>query len=211
MTRAIISARKRAEASALVRGTVASRLSWKPWPCVILAIDPGARGGWAIGIEGRRIASGVAASAEQRTSAIALAVRLQTEVQPARFLVVAAEKWQRGGWRSFESIVGTGAAWGRWAEQLELIAFPATRIVRVVPKTWRAPTIGQVKGGREMQKRAATWRARGVFKLTAVEPDEAEALCIMEWASRAPEVLEVLPKKLRDELAPATSARGGAR
>jgi hypothetical protein len=175
------------------RATVASTLSWTAHACVLLSVDPGARGGWALFVRGKRMASGVARNALERAAVIARAQAYEAEFGIA--LVVVGEKWSRGGWFSFDVIVGTGAAWGRWAEALELAEHPARRIVRVLPATWRAPTVGKHKGS-DAYKAAAIKRVRGLYRIE-VGADEAEALCIGEWGSRAPEVLELLPKARR--------------
>lgn len=173
------------------RASPASRMCWAPHPCVILGIDSGARSGWCITVRGTRHASGTARTALERRGVVERAQGVARAI--ALPLVVVGETWSRGGWASFATILGMGTGWGRWAEALELAGHPATRIVRVLPGTWRPPTVGKHKGTDEY-KAAAIARVKGAHRVV-VGPDEAEAICIADWGARAAEVVEVLPKR----------------
>lgn len=181
----------------MARSTPASRMCWTPHPCVVLGVDSGAKSGWAIMAQGKRWNSGVARHALERASVVAHAQTLaRVHDLP---LVVVAETWSRGGWMSFATILGMGVGWGRWAEALELAEHPAKRIVRVLPGTWRPPTVGTHKGA-EAYKAAAIARVRSAHRdemgrALVAGPDEAEAICIADWGARSSEVAAILPKR----------------
>ena len=159
---------------------------------LILAIDPGKTSGWALFDCGWT--TGVSMSAVDRQLAVARAT--QAERSTGQRLVVVGETWIATGVRrgregralSTQTVAGMGAAWGRWAEQLELHGVPKRRIVRVDSGTWRRAVLGATRQTTEQAKRAAMMRARAVLGHD-VGPDEAEALMIGLWAERDPGVL----------------------
>jgi hypothetical protein len=166
-------------------------LAWTPHACVVLGIDPGKVAGWALLAEGKRVASGIACSAEDRTEVVARARAVA--FQWGLPLVAVGERWTAGGWMSFASQAGLHVNWGVWREALELAGHPKRRIVRVEPREWRASTVGHHKGT-EAYKQAAVERARDVHHVRVQTADEAEAIAIAEWGSRAQRVLDVIPK-----------------
>lgn len=159
---------------------------------VILAIDPGAKGGWCVRSD--VWAAGAASSAEMRRAVCTGAVERARERD--RPLVVVAERWTAGGARGHAQWVGLGGAWGRWAEALELAGVPATRIVRVYPQTWRKVLAGLPRRTGEQAKASAQLVARGLLKRECGS-DEAEAACIALWAESASEVAEVAKRRSR--------------
>lgn len=160
--------------------------------CVILAIDPGKASGWAVFVCGQCVASGVAKSHETRTLAIDLAL-VEAERHKLPF-VVAAEKWTAGGWASHTAMMGLGASWGDWRTALELAEVPKARVVRVHPQTWRARVLGAPRAAKsdQLKKLAVVHASREVGHTP--ETDEADAICIGVWATRAPEVAAKMPK-----------------
>jgi len=112
-------------------------------------------------------------------------------------LVVVAENWTAGGWRSAASMMGTGAAWGVWLGALGEIGQPKRRIVRVNTQTWRKAVLGMnARAGHDALKAAARARALTLVGRD-VGDDEADAICIGVWASYAEDVAEVVPKRWR--------------
>lgn len=169
--------------------------SLHPHACVVLAIDPGKASGWAVFVCGRCVASGVASGHDGRMLAVELA-----DVEAARAklpLVVVAEKWSAGGWASHTAMIGLGASWGDWRTALGIGGVPASRVVRVLPQTWRARVIGSPRGARsDALKRMSMMRAAKEVGHVA-DDNEADAICIGIWATRAPEVGAVAAKKTR--------------
>lgn len=172
-----------------------------PWPCTILAIDPGRVSGWAVLVEGSLSAHGAAQTSIQRSDAAGIAE--STAWANGHKLVVVAEKWQ-GGWRgdrkSARTVAGLGASWGKWEAVLEGVV-PKRRIVRVGQSTWRA----RVLGGKAARKTEA-WKADAIVAVkyrygVQVSGDEAEAILIGTWGAHAREVGRVLPKRLVGEVA----------
>ncbi len=163
-----------------------------------MGIDPGATSGWAVMVRGMVTgAIGVARTADERRDAVLYAQRL-AEIN-ALPLVVVAETWSAGGWASHATLLGLGAAWGAWRESLRECGVPESRIVRVLTQTWRAAILGggNRRGGRDWKAEAIRWaeRAIGAALCRRLTADEAEALCMAAWGSRAGEVRERLPKR----------------
>jgi hypothetical protein len=161
--------------------------------CVVLAIDPGARSGFAVFERGALLASGSLLPSESRVEVAREAARLsEASGLP---LVAVAEKWTAGGWRSAASMIGTGAAWGVWLGALGEIGQPNRRIVRVTTQAWRKAVLGMnARAGHDALKAASQLRARTVVG-REVGHDEADAVCIGLWASYADEVGNVVPKR----------------
>lgn len=159
---------------------------------VILAIDPGARGGWCVVSPGGTRMSGDAKSAEERAGAIVHARALAALNEAP--IVAVVEKWTAGGARGHAQWVGIGAARGRWLEALELGG--VTRIVDVYPQRWRTLLAGLPRRTGEQAKASALLVARGLMQREC-GPDEAEAVCIAAWAARSPEVAAMAAKKTR--------------
>lgn len=181
--------------------------SMNPHPCVVLGIDPGTTSGWAILVpESLAIRSGREGTPRLRCSAIDVGHggvvdwAQETACSVGLPLVVVAEKWTAGGWASHTTLLGLGAAWGKWEAALREAKHPKRRIVRVYSQTWRAAIIG----GR--QRPADEWKAAAQAQVKyrfGVEcgPDAAEAVCIALWGSHAGEVGDVLPKRRRRAVA----------
>lgn len=167
----------------------------------VLGIDPGRASGWGLVRDdspspGVWIATGIAKTAADRASAIQTAKGMAE--QDGVPLIVVGERWQ-GGWRkdrsSARTVSGIGAQWGRWQEALEAAGIPKRRILRVGQSTWRAKVIGgRVARTTEQWDHAMIMAAR-VFYGVEVTADEAAALLIARWGTRAAEVEAVLPKR----------------
>jgi len=169
-----------------------------PHDAVILAIDPGATSGWAVVARGRVFASGVARTAADRAGVVgdwSASLLGLPDVAVVETWTVGGGRGRAGGTRWTPStMIGLGAARGRWLERLELACVPARRIVSVTPATWRAVLAGLPRKTTDDAKRSAAIVARAKVG-RPVEPDEAEAICIGLWAAHAPEVGAVLPRR----------------
>lgn len=160
----------------------------------ILAVDAGKQSGAAL-FSGRMLEKiwTVKRSADRR-AIIETAFLLEQRNGPGG-LVVVAERWQ-GTWRanrrSTRTQTGIGAAWGRWAEALELLGHPKRRIVRVPPFEWHRV----LPHGRDSAKARAVQLCRMKWPdMTFLTIDEAEAACIGLWAQDALAVRKLLPKR----------------
>ena len=179
--------------------------------CAILAVDPGESSGWAVWLCGELRAHGPAVLPIDRQLGVTRAFSIaRTHAVP---LIVVAEKWGGRRWNpktarmerlGDEVLVGLGAHWGRWLEQLDLHGgytlgrskWP--KIVRVLPTTWQPAMLG--RGRSEQLKSASVTRAtaqchaHGLDRAPA-DDNVADAICIGEWACKATEVGALLPKR----------------
>ena len=163
------------------------RMAKRVGPFTILAIDPGATGGWCVRTPGSWTSGSVKSASDRRGVCEAAVLAADTNHAP---LVVVAEQWTAGGIRGHAQWIGLGGAWGRWAEALELAGVPSKRIVRVYPQTWRKMLAGLPRRTGAEAKASAQLVARGLLKRD-VGTDEAEAVCIARWAETSAEVADV--------------------
>ena len=114
-------------------------------------------------------------------------------------------KFSRGN-MSVRSVMGMGAARGRWLEALELVGVKTSRIYRVSPETWRGAVLGLSKRVKaDVAKAKAVEWARAVTGMVEVQTDAAEALAILHWAARN------LPAQIEASKAAAAIARKRAK
>lgn len=164
-------------------------------PCVVLGIDPGAVSGWAVMSPGELHGSGQGRLASRHALELADVVSVERQLP----LVVVAERWmarmdrRRGGYTQ----QGLGAAWGRWQQVLEDAGHPKRRTLRVDLGTWRKGIFGGPS-----RRRSEEWKMLAVARanhhtadLVAMKHDEAEAICIAEFAMHWDKVRGVLPKR----------------
>jgi hypothetical protein len=87
--------------------------------------------------------------------------------------------------RSTASILGQGAAKGRWEELLDEVGHPERLRLEVEPRTWRARVLGPAKGAKtaDLKHLACTW-ATALLGEPIVDADEAEGICICAFAMR---------------------------
>lgn len=180
--------------------------SYQPHPIAILAIDPGAESGFSFWLEGVYQTSGTVKTQSEREQVVHKSI----EVAAAEHLhlIVVGETWSPGGWKSIAAIAGTGAAWGLWSSELERAGFPKSRIVRVKPNDWRRMTVG-TQGKRAALKERAKAFASRLTNMIVQSPDQAEAIVIGYWATRAGEVAKKIPKRPVRAEAKHTKARKG--
>lgn len=169
-------------------------VSGAPHLAIVLGIDPGETSGWSIWERGDYLASGEVRTPAGRADAIHRAQRHAAAA--GRPLIVIAEKWLAKGNKRWTPVqmMGAGAQWGRWAEQLEMAGIKSSRIVRVEPQEWRAATLGRRTLDRAGWKQLAVTLARGVAP-RPVGVDEAEAIWIGRYGCYAAIVGEAMPKR----------------
>lgn len=161
---------------------------------LILAIDPGRKAGAALFLRGVLIDSWQVKPGGE--AAVVAEAIVRAEGEP---IVVVRENWSLGGRRGEGSashqhigmLAGLGAAWGRWDGALLGAGIPTSRVVKVYARTWQASVISGRALTRAETLRIAVNRARAIAHRDVGE-DEAVAICIGLWATKAPEVLAVL-------------------
>lgn len=191
-----------------------------PWPCMILAMDPGEAAGAALGQSGpggliHKWSEPV--DTYTRGSVESVVDRAVQEAERAELpLVGVLEDWGAGGPRGLAQWIGLGEARGVWKRALYIAAketdvLTLGRIVKVVQSTWRGrviPATGAYdvdpKTGLEVWRpftptewKVEARKAAMDYFLDADIPlgeDEAEATCQLIYAARSDEVLKVLPK-----------------
>lgn len=173
--------------------------AWTPNQATILGIDPGKTGGWGITSE---IPSpvfafcGIAKNFADRKAVIEAAkAGAAKRKQP---LVAVVEDWTPGGWKSFDAILRSGEARGRWLEHLEIEGVP---FVSALVGDWRTAIFGRsaMKMKRDAAKTMAQTYVKAEYKIEA-EVDAAEALLIARFGTRSVEVAHQIERinKVRD-------------
>jgi len=177
----------------------------RPWDCVVLGVDPGAKAGWSIWLRGKLVAHGTAGVDLDRILEV-----LHQADDLAREdgcpLVVLGESWGRGGRMNPETAAGMGASWGPWeygARSKRLgIGLSKARVVRVDQRTWRTDTFDAGFGRtRKAWKELAVIRVQAMLKECVTE-DRAEAILIGRWGTHGGIVGSALPKRVRDRSLP---------
>jgi hypothetical protein len=88
-----------------------------------------------------------------------------------------------GKGRSTATILGMGAARGRWEEQLDMMGHPKSLRFKVTMSDWRARVLGVSKRlDSDSLKRAAMLHCERKYSQALIGHDAAEAACILEWA-----------------------------
>lgn len=167
---------------------------------IILAIDQAATSGWAMArvTDGKvsELRSGTAKTSDERKAVVSqlvwadYIVSAQAMPVPSQHALkhVQVVFEDHGGFHfgrgnmSMASVLGMGAARGRWLEQLEGVGLKKSRIQSVSPKAWRKAVLGLAgNASSERAKQAALLYARAKYGLSCTD-DEAEALCMLAWA-----------------------------
>lgn len=172
--------------------------SIRPWAAIILAVDTAANSGWAIYVRGVLVASGEA----KITARVDLERICAAAVQalPGAPVVLVLEKPWNSGHAS--AIRGLGAARFAWVQAWAAAGGQASKVVSVLPVTWRSRVLGVTRDTAQRERLFALERLRELHGDAGVPagkpgPDEAAAIGIGAWASRAGEVGAKLPKKAR--------------
>lgn len=86
--------------------------------------------------------------------------------------------------RNTASILGLGAARGRWDELLDMLEHPASLRLSVSPEDWRIRVLGcsNKPGTDELKERAKRWAMAHTQK-SVCDDNVAEAICIAAWGS----------------------------
>lgn len=172
-----------------------------PFAVAVLAIDPGATSGWSIALRGiiHPEHAGTLSAEDGLAMAGIVAEAAAVAAEAGLPLIVAAEKWSAGGWLSTDALLGLGASWGAWRSVLLDARIPKTRIVRVLPQTWRAGLqLRRATDGSDVEPWKATTR-RYVLQACGLDlpHDASDAVAIALWASQAPDVALALPRRDR--------------
>lgn len=168
----------------MARATAVRSCSLAPWRCVILAIDPGKRGGIAIFRGGTLVAYGDGAkNATEIARAYADDDRLP--------LVVAIEDWTTWGKWSYAAKMGLAESVGEWKARVNAMPRrrPTTKIVRIKLDAWRKAIYGfcRAKSGFDW-KEQAIYSANMRHNVRVSDHNIAEAILLGEYACRCPEV-----------------------
>jgi hypothetical protein len=167
----------------------------------IIAIDQASVSGVAMGAlcdDGslKRVSFGVAVSAAQRTKHLQDAL-LRADLKIHDLAVVMEDHMHipaSAGWGS-GTLIGMGDARGRWREKLEDLGHPRHMLFDVDMKEWRGDVLGRrfATARKEIAKPEAIRWAEGKTKITGIDHNAAEAVCLLYWAART------LPKRLAAE------------
>jgi hypothetical protein len=173
-----------------------------PHSCVILSVDTAQRSGWCVYVDGKYASSGEidmldpSLSTDQcglsgwSTDRVCLHALWECAEYEGRPAVLVFERPFRGT---------TQGQWiGAWKQAWALNSGHKRRVCGVYPSSWRARVLGPgwARAGREQVRKmelAVAARIAG----RDVKPDEAAAICIGDWATKAGEVLALLPKRRR--------------
>jgi hypothetical protein len=162
-------------------------------PTIVLGIDQAAVSGWAIyELSQRRVTrSGIARTSIQREEAVQRALAL---AERPRLLLVMFEKHsemplqrmtrfdsphlRRAGppERNTATILGMGAARGRWEEQLDRVSHPQSLRDEVEPRVWRAAVLQRGHSRNTDWKALACLAASQHVGENVVDHNEAEAV-----------------------------------
>lgn len=161
----------------------------KQHQCTVLAVDQGRRSGWAIFRRGELMASGKAVNHTQRISAVEGASLVASKAKTQ--LVVCLEGHDHmpaSMGANTATLIGLGAARGRWQECAEMWGIPSKRVVEIGVADWRRRVFGkQRKLRRSVVKQMAINAAKVLYNVDC-EDDEAEAICIGSCAFNHPVV-----------------------
>ena len=164
-----------------------------PHGCVVLAVDTAQVSGWFVGARGAYVRSGEfdVLRYPQLVGEVC-SIALELGKLNALPVVLVYEK----------PFLGTsqGQYIGAWKAAWAAAGGVKSRTVGVYPSQWRARVLagGWARAPRDQVRRMEAQVAAQVAG-RIVEPDEAAAVCISEWAARAPEVLAKLPASARKE------------
>lgn len=165
---------------------------------IALGIDQANRSGWGISVGRKVVESGVATTHAERKAVVARAMALAGG--PSSLLVMfedhsamplgrltrddrntARKGRQAAPQRNTATILGMGAARGRWEALLDDWAHPKTLRDDVEPRVWRAK-LGIRGGDTDALKRAACeWSTRELGRLVD-DVDEGDGVCIAAFA-----------------------------
>ncbi len=171
--------------------------SFRPWRCVVLALDTAEKTGWSVWVLGKltssgefRIYSGDGVREVIRVVETAKAYALRLGVP---WVVMSERSW--GGHMG----MGATCAFGFWKFALLNAQLPEARVGQVFPAMWRARVLpkGMHAAKRNFVREAELVAASALVDGRHVGNDEAPAILIGKWGTQAGEVGLLLPKSER--------------
>lgn len=176
-------------------------------PCCILALDQAKASGWSLWVEGtlqdhgvvktitgqKAVVDTVVAQASEHGLPLIVMFEDHSEIPlhvGTRFESGRSGKNPR---RNTATILGMGAARGRWETCLVLAGVPRSRWLKVTPADWRFPF--GIRGTDQQCKEAARHLASMHASKGVRDHNEAEAILIGRWASTARRVATALPRR----------------
>jgi hypothetical protein len=170
--------------------------SVKPWPIGILAIDCARNSGWSLWCGGRLHSSGEITISDHAGMVYRIKAAAGDTLDSGAFGYLALVLGGRGA----NTLIGLGAARQAWEHAWREYGYPMRRIVRVEPATWRKPVLGKTRRGKNDPpneiKLLEMRTAEDLSTSVCVGPDEAAAICLGYYATRAGEVGAILPRKI---------------
>lgn len=158
---------------------------------IALGIDQAARSGWGIAVNRTVVRSGVASTHAERKAVVELVRELaggdmrQVLVMledHSGFLFAKGTKGRQGApTRNTATILGMGAARGRWEACLDDAGHPKTLRDDVEPRTWRSK-LGITGRDTDALKASAAALASAHMHQLVTDLDEAEGICIALFA-----------------------------
>jgi hypothetical protein len=161
----------------------------------VLGVDTARQSGWAVWARGHLVARG---EVDTLDAAAVRAVVASTVAGAAELELPAVLVLERPWGGNVHIVTALGAARERWqVAWRELAAGHLGRVLTVSPSTWRSAELGAyfASAKREECRDAERSMARGYTGAADVGGDEAPAICIGHWASRAGEVGKLLGKR----------------
>lgn len=172
--------------------------SVRPWPIVVLAIDPGLTSGWAIWARGRYVDSGEVSVLDPEAVArvVRAALRWRELVVPGEVVPVVLVLERPWSGRQGNASGPARPIWkATWAREGGV----KSHFVKLYPATWRSRVLGKGMGSAPRERaREVEQRVARMVSGRRVGADEAPAVCIGKCACHAGEVGEVLPKRWKE-------------
>jgi len=167
----------------------------------VLAIDQAERSGWSFWRDGKHAHSGEAKGTRQCQAALEIVLALSPGDDPKtlRCLVVFEDHSsmriggrRKGGRRTYDTsaatLLGMGRPHGWWEMLLDQANHDDRARVKVAPQTWKGKVLGMANGNRDDSIEAAQRHAVALGARNP-GPDEAVAMVMGHWATKAPEAI----------------------
>ena len=166
----------------------------KPWECVVLGVDTARRSGWSVWARGVLIARGEVDTLDEAALRAVISRVLAGAAELGLPAVLVLERAYGG---NVHVVSALGAAAERWLKPWrELAIGHRGRVVREQPSGWRAAVLPDWYPAmpREDCRKAERAFALAITGADDIGPDEAPAVCIGYWGSRAGKVGRLLSK-----------------
>jgi hypothetical protein len=170
---------------------------FRPWACVVLALDCGATSGWSVWVLG--FFNDTATTEIYTDDGVREVIRV---VETAKaFALRLGVPWVAMCEATWGGTMGLGkpASVGYWTFAMRNAQLPRSRIGEVYPARWRARVLpkGMHAAKRETVRAAELVAASALVGGRNVGSDEAPAILIGKWSTQAGEVGLLLPKNAR--------------